>query len=492
MKSPTSKTRIALRYPRSFLILLLIGFAIVALPLMAGLISNAMSIERLSAQSQNAIFNATTATETARQLPGIVATMAVAAHSYAQTGSGLHLDAYKRARESFAGFLGEFAALPLTTEKRSTASVLQVQEASIFNLLSASPRSPILAVQMDEKFADLLSRTESLSLLANQLIEQDVAALKAAAAKSRNQVVWQILTIIPSALLLIGGFTYLLALPIRDLAHAIHRLGEGKLAKRIRVAGPGDIEMLGEQLDWLRQRLISLEDQKTRFFQHVSHELKTPLAALREGSDLLGDEVLGTLNKEQRDVAHILKHHSVALEKLIHDLLTYSQAQSPERLDQRTALEVKPVPLHELIKHVINSQRLALTAKSIIIERAIGNVFTMGDAEKLSVVFDNLLSNAIKYSPTGGTIKLTAHQHEGKTMIDIFDEGPGVGEAELARIFEPFYRSPNAVNANLRGNGLGLAIVREYVELHQGSVHALSGRGGHFRVTLPQVGAKTS
>jgi two-component system, NtrC family, sensor histidine kinase GlrK len=485
----SNKTRIALRYPRSFLILLLVGFAIVALPLMAGLISNAMSIERLSAQSQVAIFNATTATETARQLPTIVATMAVAAHSYALTGDALQLEAYKRSRESFASSLGEFAALPLPPDKRSSADALQEQEASIFSLLSESPRPPRLTLQVDERFADLLSRTESLNVLANQLIDQDVAALKASAAKSRKQVAWQLLTIIPSALLLIAGFIYLLARPIQDLAHAIHRLGEGKLAKRIRVAGPGDIEMLGEQLDWLRQRLISLEDQKTRFFQHVSHELKTPLAALREGSDLLGDEVLGTLNKEQREVARILKHHSLALEKLIHDLLTYSQAQSPARLEQRTALNLKPVAMHDLVDQVLNSQQLATAAKSITIQRALENVSTMGDVEKLRTVIDNLLSNAIKYSPIGGVITVIVSHERGQTVLDVIDQGPGVNASERERIFEPFYRSQNAVNATLRGNGLGLAIVREYLDWHQGAVTVLDREGAHFRVMLPAQGA---
>ena len=73
-------------------------------------------------------------------------------------------------------------------------------------------------------------------------------------------------------------------------------------------------------------------------------------------------------------------------------------------------------------------------------------------------------------------------------MLDVIDQGPGVSESERERIFEPFYRSQSAANASVRGNGLGLAIVREYVELHQGSVQALNGSGAHFRVTLPHVG----
>ncbi|MCY7389189.1 MAG: HAMP domain-containing histidine kinase [Burkholderiales bacterium] len=296
---------------------------------------------------------------------------------------------------------------------------------------------------------------------------------------------------IPSALLLIAGFSYLLARPIRDLDEAIHRLGEGKLAKRIRVSGPHDIEMLGEQLDWLRQRLISLEDQKTRFFQHISHELKTPLTALREGSDLLVDEVVGKLNDEQREVAGILKHNSLTLEKLIQDLLTYSQTQSSDRLGKRTGLDIQPLQLRELIDHVINAQRLAISAKTITVKRECERVSFKGDGEKLHVVIDNLLSNAIKYSPMGSTIVLRLGKHNDQTVIDVIDNGPGIAIEDRERIFDPFYRSKNVATAEVKGTGLGLAIVRDYVEMHQGTVKAIAAAGAHIRVTLPKLPAPT-
>ena len=325
-----------------------------------------------------------------------------------------------------------------------------------------------------------------MNTLADQLIEQEVAALKNAAAKSRNQVVWQLLAMIPSALLLIAGFTYLLARPIRDLDEAIHRLGEGKLAQRIYVSGPHDIEMLGEQLDWLRQRLISLEDQKTRFFQHVSHELKTPLTALREGSDLLSDEVVGKLNDEQREVAGILKHNSLTLEKLISDLLTYSQGQSADRLGKKTALDIKPLQLRDLIDQVINAQRLAIVAKTITVKRECEKTSFHGDVEKLRVVIDNLLSNAIKYSPVGGTIILRLGKHSDHAVIEVIDNGPGIAAEDRDRIFDPFYRGKNVATSAVKGTGLGLAIVRDYVEMHQGTVKAVAAAGAHFQVILPK------
>ena len=92
---------------------------------------------------------------------------------------------------------------------------------------------------------------------------------------------------------------------------------------------------LGEQLDWLRERLVTLEAQKTRFLQHLSHELKTPLTALREGSDLLSSGVVGNLNAEQREIARILQENSIELRKLIEGLLNYSAVHAPGVLPRR-------------------------------------------------------------------------------------------------------------------------------------------------------------
>ena len=409
------------------------------------------------------------------------------ARFYAVSGDRDLIEVYKQSRESFRKLLGEFVALPSAHDMQAAVDAVQQRETGIFAFLTEKAPSSEFARQLERDFADLALRTQALNTLANQLIEQEVAALKTSAAKSRNQVIWQLLAMIPSALLMIAGFTYLLARPIRDLDEAIHRLGEGKLAKRIRVSGPRDIEMLGEQLDWLRQRLISLEDQKTRFFQHVSHELKTPLTALREGSDLLSDEVVGKLNDEQREVAAILKQNSLTLEKLIQDLLTYSQAQSSDRLGRKTALDIKALQLRDLIDDVINAQRLAIIAKSITVKRECEKTTFQGDAEKLRVVIDNLLSNAIKYSPPGGTIVLRLGKHNDHAVIEVIDSGPGIPVEDRDRIFDPFYRGKSAAASGTKCSGLGLAIVRDYVELHQGTVKAIAATGAHFRVSLPKT-----
>jgi two-component system sensor histidine kinase GlrK len=169
---PKPKPLVELRYPRSFLGLLLVGFAIVALPLIAGLVSNAFSIERLSEQSQKAVFNATLATQSARQLSTVALAMERSARYYAASGDRDLIELYKQSRESFRKLLGEFVALPFAPEMVAAADDVQKREAAIFALLGEKPPSLELSRQLERDFAVLSARTQSLNVLANQLIEQ--------------------------------------------------------------------------------------------------------------------------------------------------------------------------------------------------------------------------------------------------------------------------------------------------------------------------------
>src|SRR5205085_11868568 len=163
-------------------------------------------------------------------------------------------------------------------------------------------------------------------------------------------------------------------------------LGEGRFARPIRIQGPGDMVRLGEQLDWLRERLLELEAQKTRFLQHMSHELKTPLTALREGSDLLSSGVVGNLNAEQREITRILQENSIELRKLIEGLLNYSAVHA-----QASYLDAKIVPLNELVRRVLNDRKLAIIARAIRLDLNCENVTAYCDEEKIRVMLDNLL-----------------------------------------------------------------------------------------------------
>src|SRR5690606_35978379 len=132
------------------------------------------------------------------------------------------------------------------------------------------------------------------------------------------------MALIPLPLLLATVFSWLINRPIKQLKASIQQLGQADLRPLPAISGPQDIVELGREIDWLRQRLQALEDQKLRFLRHVSHELKTPLASLREGVALLDDELAGSLNARQRSIVAIMDSASRDLQKRIEDLIRYS------------------------------------------------------------------------------------------------------------------------------------------------------------------------
>ena len=470
-----------LSYPRSFLSLLLLGFTIVAAPLLFALFSNALAFERLAGVSEQAVHSAVKVTQASRSLIGVVTALERAARQYAVAGEATFLEAYGRHREGFRKLLAQLGDMALSNDQRTELTAITQQEETIHGLITSSRPTPDLAARLAREFASLSDRAQSLVRIGDQVIEEGIEQLRNQAVRSRNNVFWLVIALIPTAILLIASFTYLIARPIGQVSRSIRRLGEGEFGSAIRIEGPADIVRLGEQLDWLRERLVTLEAQKTRFLQHMSHELKTPLTALREGSDLLSSGVVGNLNPDQREIARILQENSIELRKLIEGLLNYSAGHS-----RASHLESRTVSLKEVVRRVVNDRKLEIVAKDLRIELDCENITAHCDEEKIRVALDNLLSNAVKYSPERGLVSIKLHARHGDAVFEVLDEGPGIPQAEREKVFEAFYRGTEAPTAAIKGTGLGLSIVKEYVELHRGEVAILDGPGAHFVIRFPR------
>jgi two-component system sensor histidine kinase GlrK len=249
------------------------------------------------------------------------------------------------------------------------------------------------------------------------------------------------------------------------------------------------LRYLGRRLDWLRRRLEEFETQKNRFLRHVSHELKTPLTALREGAELLKDEIGGPLAPPQRQVVGIMRDNSVKLQRLIEELLDYQSA-----LHAAASLEVKAVSLSSLVHDAAHPHELAAQAKGLRLAIDAANATVEADPEKLRSIVDNLISNAVKFTPAGGTISVSAREVAGEAIIEVLDTGPGVPVEERESVFNLFFRGQTKADGStvrVKGSGLGLAIARELVEAHGGHIAVVGGgAGGHFRVTLPRRSAR--
>jgi two-component system sensor histidine kinase GlrK len=474
------------RYPKSFLGLLFVGLALVALPLIFALVYNAVAIDQLTNQGQRAVYDATRRIQTSRALSESVTGLERIARQFLVLRDGALLDSYQDLRKTLAASARDLEALQLDEVQRDRLKEVVDREAAVWEELSSLRGGGVVAQERGaavvKQFDALAQGVQRLSIYSNAAIEQEAEKLRDMSQKAYENMVLQMLALVPVAIFLLVGFPLLIVPPIRQVANGIRDLGDGKLEAPISVDGPQDLQYLGHQLDWLRLRLVDLEEQQRKFLGHVSHELKTPLTALREGSDLLADEVVGPLNPEQREIARILRDNSLQLRRLIESLLNYSAAEF-----QRGRLNVKQVKMSDVVRAVADDHRLALRTRNVALKLDCEPVFVAGDEEKLRTVVDNLLSNAIKFTPQGGRIELALRRDDDRAVIEVIDSGPGVPPEERERIFRPFMQGRALQSGPVKGTGLGLSIVQEYVSAHGGTAEVVERQppGAHFRIALP-------
>lgn len=477
-------------YPRSLLKLLLFGFALAMLPLLFAFGNAAIYLDRLAEQSRITIAQAVQATRASRVLVVQITQMERSARQYFVLNEIALRDNYTQAHKTFAHSIAELSALPLTQKRRQALQKLaQREEALYLEILRQKPgiAGAQAAQTVISQFVDLSDQAQDILAQNNQLIDRESALLATTAQRTQQILLSHTLILIPVALLVAIVITYLVAQPVRNMDAAIRRLGEGRYSDPISIDGPGDLRALGERLDWLRAQLEQLEQQKQLFLRHVSHELKTPLTAIREGSELLNEEAAGLLNPQQREIVGILRENSLRLQKMIENLLSYSAVQF-----RKPELMLENVDLGKLVNAAIESYALTMRSKQIQIYRDFMPISVQGDSAKLHTVIDNLLSNAMKYTPQAGKIRVSIKQRINtknpaqSVMIEVHDDGPGISAADRDRLFQPFYRGSGVYESLISGSGLGLSIAREYVSAHGGKIAVLpSEHGARFVVRLP-------
>src|SRR6267142_341649 len=452
----------ALPYPRSFLGLLLTGFTLVMIPLVGALAYSAWNTERLAGLSRSAVFNASQAARASRSLVDRIAAIERVAQQMAVLNDPELAVDYARVHRSFRQLAEEIAQLPLDDSQAAALGRTIEQEQSLYDLLTEQPRRKLDTKVVSARMDGLIESAREVLAINNNIVDREVHRLRLKAEQVQRGLIVLVFLSTAVALSIALALTRYIARPISEIDGAIRQLGGADFSKPISVRGPEDLRYLGRRLDWLRRRLDEFETQKNRFLRHVSHELKTPLTAIREGAELLNDKVAGPLAPTQVQVVSIMRDNSVKLQRLIEELLDYQRA-----LHAAASLEVRLVELNELVRDAAQSHELAAQAKGLRLTIDAHSATLEADPQKLRSIVDNLISNAVKFTPPGGTISVRARALAGEAVIEVMDTGPGS-----------------------KGSGLGLAIARELVEAHGGQIAVVAGGGGHFRVTLPRRSAR--
>jgi two-component system sensor histidine kinase GlrK len=468
--------------PASVFQLILIAFALVTLPLIFVVGTATVSVGRLSNQGQHAILNAARTVQLSRTLVEQLTDMERNARQYGVLQDPALYKLYAKRHKEFNDTAQKFANLKLAAPLRDKLDELTVRERAVFAQFSQHKPGSKRSREALGQFDDLSRLARSILADSSAEIGSEVGNMQQAAGQLKKTLGWQAATVVPAVIVVAIISIVLIARPISATEAAIRRLGAGDLEKEIHVHGPKDLEDLGHRLDWLRQRFKELEAHRIRFLQHVSHDLKTPLTAIREGAQLLTDQVLGELNGEQQEVAEILRTNSLRLQERIEDLLNFSanrQAVLP--------VEQRPIALQKLVDDAVAAQRVALRGKELAVHVKLQKARVVAEREKLRVVIDNLLSNAIKYSPHGGIIGVRLKRRRKQAVLTVEDQGPGISEADRERIFEAYYQGDAVYVSHVKGTGLGLAIAREYTRAQAGDIKVLDANkpGAHLEVTLP-------
>lgn len=299
----------------------------------------------------------------------------------------------------------------------------------------------------------------------------------------QRMAVW-LLLVAAAVLLLSVMVSRIFTRPIEELSLGIQRMTGGDLSSRVTVRGHNEFSQLAEAFNMMCQRLESLDQTRNQFVSNASHELKTPLSAMKILLETLlyqevydpdmTKEFLGDINREID-----------RLNAIVGDLLTLVHIDSG-----RMQLKPELIRLDELIGDTARRLRPIAQSRDISLEVSVRDkIETMGDAQKLSQVFYNLLDNAIKYTPEGGYVKAEISRDGRMAHVAVSDTGIGIPKADQLHVFDRFYRVDKARARATGGTGLGLSIVKQIVMLHEGTISVTSEEdvGSTFTVKLPII-----
>lgn len=297
-------------------------------------------------------------------------------------------------------------------------------------------------------------------------------------------------------------FTRSICFPIKTLTNATDRIANGDLDYRIEVTSRDEIGALGTAFNQMCNKLKELDQMKSEFISNISHNLKTPLTAIREANELMLDKIAGEISESQFKLLNIIKESTLRLIMMINDLLDISRVEAG-----LMRYNFQHSNIHDIVRKSIDDIRFLAEGKNIQIQYVNSSAIPEIplDRDKIAQVMENIFSNAIKFTPSGGTITIKVNEVESSNVshnsddqnqlnnvrsfiqISISDTGIGIPAEYHKEIFDKFQQVVNRGKGGIKGTGLGLYIAKHIVLDHGGDiwVENNTGNGSTFHFTLP-------
>lgn len=340
--------------------------------------------------------------------------------------------------------------------------------------------------QRDERMTHMTDRLDAYIALHENRVGALVNEARANSARAEDMMQ----RLLVAAIVLGFAFAAIASLsilrPLGRIQEHIRRIGQGQFGKSVSVEAPSDLRELVETVNWMGVKLQELDEMKAEFLAHISHELRTPLASIREGTQLLLDEIPGPLDQAQRETLQIMRDSSQRLMHLISTLLDLSKMEAG-LMEYRLAR----ADLARAVEQSVRKVRLLAEGRHIqvLVDAPPGGLWVTMDAARIEQVVDNLLSNALKFSPEGAAVRVRVEPDErlGSACLSVSDAGPGIPPEDLPHVFERFYQGRRQEKHAVAGSGLGLALAKKVIEAHGGRVWIESevGKGTVARFLLP-------
>ena len=326
--------------------------------------------------------------------------------------------------------------------------------------------------------ADLSDQIESmldLRILAQQDYVNSVLQIQ----------VWLTIILVGISLLLIIFGTRIILRPVEKLEMVIRAISKQESdLPSISKSGPKELIVLEHKLHQLAARLVQLENLRHALLRHASHELKTPLASIKEGCSLLSEQVVGQLNPQQAEVVSLLNISTERLNLLIVQLLDYNL------LLQQAKPVFELIDTQRLFKDFITDNSLAIQQNNNVLELNIDIETIYADAHLIRRILDNLLSNALAHGSKGRPISLHLYSQQDVQILEVANRGQRVPLEMRQSLFQPFSRGNSKRNDRVVGSGLGLSIVADCARMMHGKAEIIDIEQADFcvRVTIPTNG----
>ena len=365
-------------------------------------------------------------------------------------------------------------------------------------------------IQQRQDFEDSIARSYQVEMVARERIARGTSGEKARAvvvqqAQRRDElrdeisgdtrdtallVAAGLLAGLTGALLLFSGLISSLRRPLEQLVDAAGRLAAGDRSARVEVGGLSETATLGnafnemaEELEQEEARRAELDRLKDEFVLTASHELRSPLTSVQGFAELLMLE-RESLTPRQAETVEVILDNCRHLVRLLNDLLDLARSDAG-----RLSIQPQPTEVAPLVEDVVRTMRAQTEASGQALSEAVDPGLPPIEVEpdRIRQILVNLITNAHEYSPEGASIGVSARTIGAEVEITVSDNGPGIPEEQLERIFERFTRGDAGLTQRVGGTGLGLAISKSLAEAHGGSIGAEStvGQGSTFRLRLP-------